>query len=302
MNTATDLLQGVFTASLTPMNRDLSVNYAALTDHLRWLLHNGSDGICLLGTTGEANSFSVAERIKVLDEVISAGIDPRVLLVGTGTCALPDTISLTKHAVHNGVGGVLMLPPFYYKGLDDEGLLEYFRLVIDGVAAENLKIYLYHFPKMTGVPFTPELVQKLVAAFPEVIVGMKDSSGNWAGMAAVMAAIPGFRLFTGSETFLLPTLRAGGAGCISATFNASIRQGARLCARWQQPEADDLQAELSAIREQFAVAPFIGGLKFLFAQWFDDNQWLNLRPPNSLPDRETGARLLAGLNKADFFT
>lgn len=301
MKFTSTLPSGVFTASLTPMQQDLSVNYPALISHLQWLLNNGSNGICLLGTTGEANSFSAGERKAILDEVIKAGINPRLLLVGTGTCALPDTIALTRHAVAQGVGGVLMLPPFYYKGLSDEGILAYFKLVVEGVNDPRLKIYLYHFPKMTGVPFTLELVKKLTQAHPGVIVGMKDSSGDWPGMQAVMATIPGFKFFTGSENFLLATLRAGGAGCISATFNASIRQGAKLYAHWQGPHAESLQTGLSAIRAKFSVAPFIGGLKYLFARWFADDNWRNLRPPNSLPE-EAAAQLLAQhLAKEDFF-
>ncbi|RLD20544.1 MAG: dihydrodipicolinate synthase family protein [Bacteroidetes bacterium] len=283
------------------MNDDLSVNYNGLIKHINWLLDNGSNGICLLGTTGEANSFSVDERLKVIDEVISAGIDPKVLLVGTGTCALPDTIKLTKYAIAKGAGGVLMLPPFYYKDLSDQGVLDYFKLVIEGVDDPQLKIYLYHFPKMTGVPFTLELVQKLVKAFPGVIVGLKDSSGNWQGMKAVCELLPGFQLFTGTEKYLLDTLRVGGAGCISATFNASIKQGADVYANWQNDNADNLQAKLSETRNKFEVTSFISGLKFLYAKWTGDKGWLNMRPPNSLPNDDAQESLLANLTKEDFF-
>jgi len=291
---------GAFTASLTPMNDDLSVNYTALINHLNWLLTNGSNGICLLGTTGEANSFSIDERIKVLDEVIAAKIEPHKLLVGTGTCVISDTINLTKHAVTQDVGAVLMLPPYYYKNLTDQGVVDYFKLVIDGVADERLKIYLYNFPKMTGVPFTLELVKKLIVEFPGVIVGMKDSSGDWEGMQAVCENIPGFHLFTGTEKYLLDTLRAGGTGCISATFNASIHYGAKVYANWQGPEADNLQEALNKTRSDFEVDSFISSLKFLFADWHDEPLWLNLRPPNSLPVTETRKYLLEHFKKEDY--
>ena len=301
MQFESNLPRGLFTASLTPMNDDLSVNYTALIEHINWLLNNGSNGICLLGTTGEANSFSIEERMDVLDEVIDANIDSQKLLVGTGTCVISDTIILTQHAVSKGVGGVLMLPPFYYKDLSDQGILDYFKLVIEGVEDTNLKIYLYNFPKMTGVSFTLDLVKKLVTAFPGVIVGMKDSSGNWQGMQAVCDEIPGFQLFTGTEKYLLDTLRAGGAGCISATFNASIKYGARVYTNWQKDEADDLQAKLNEIRKEFEVDSFISSLKFLFAKWFDEPKWLNVRPPNSLPKVETQEYLVNNFKREEFF-
>ena len=302
MEFESNLPRGLFTASLTPMNDDLSVNYQALIGHINWLLKNGSNGICLLGTTGEANSFSLDERMDVLDEVLDAGIDPHKLLVGTGTCVITDTIILTQHAIAKGVGGVLMLPPFYYKDLSDQGVLDYFKLVIEGVDDKNLKIYLYNFPKMTGVPFTLGLVKKLVEAFPGVIVGMKDSSGDWQGMQAVCDEIPGFQLFTGTEKFLLDTLRAGGAGCISATFNDSIKYGASVYNNWQGDEADELQAKLNEIRKEFEIDSFISSLKFLFANWFDDPKWLNVRPPNSLPGTETREYLLNKFKQEDFMS
>ena len=301
MEFESNLPRGLFTASLTPMNDDLSVNYQALVEHINWLLDNGSNGICLLGTTGEANSFSIEERMDVLDEVIDADIAPHKLLVGTGTCVISDTIILTQHAISKGVGGVLMLPPFYYKGLSDQGILDYFKLVIEGVEDENLKIYLYNFPKMTGVPFTLELVKKLVAAFPGVIVGMKDSSGDWEGMQAVCDEIPGFQLFTGTEKYLLDTLRAGGAGCISATFNASIKYGASVYSNWQGSEADGLQTKLNDIRRRFEVDSFISSLKFLFAKWFDEPHWLNVRPPNSLPNVDTQHYLEENFKRDEYF-
>lgn len=302
MEFESNLPRGLFTASLTPMNDDLSVNYKMLTEHINWLLNNGSNGICLLGTTGEANSFSIEERMDVLDEVIDAKIEPHKLLVGTGTCVISDTIILTQHAISQGVGGVLVLPPFYYKDLTDQGILDYFKLVVEGVEDDNLKIYLYNFPRMTGVSFTLELVKKLVAAFPGVIVGMKDSSGNWQGMRAVCNEIPGFLLFTGTEKYLLDTLRAGGAGCISATFNASIKYGEKVYSNWQEAEADDLQAKLNDIRKKFEIDSFISSLKFLFANWLNDPKWLNVRPPNSLPKAEIQDYLLKKFKQGDFIS
>ena len=300
MKYQSNLPKGLFTATLTPLNDDLSVNLVGLMTHINRCLEYGSNGICLMGTTGEANSFSTLERMNVLDEVINAGIDPTILLVGTGTCTITDTIELTRHAVNQGVGGVLMLPPFFYKNLTNEGLIEYFRLVIEGVNNPDLKIYLYHFPQMTGVPFNLELIEKLIDEFPNEIVGMKDSSGDMAGMQAVSESLPGFQLFAGSERFLLNNLRCGGPGCISATFNATIKYGVEVFNNWQEDNADELQAKLTSVRAKFEICSFISGLKYLFSNWTDDESWLNMRPPNILPDREIQHQLNSSLHKKDF--
>lgn len=296
MNYQSKLPKGIYTATLTPLNSDLSVNYNLLIKHMEWLLDQGSTGIVLMGTTGEANSFTVSERIEVLDKVIEAGIDPTRLLIGTGTCTIQDTIELTAHAVGNGVGGSLMLPPFFYKDLNDEGILEYFRHVIEGVNNEELRIYLYHFPKMTGVPFNLELLEKLLDAFPDEIVGMKDSSGDLTEMQKVCESLPGFQLYAGSEKFLLNNLRCGGPGCISATFNASIKYGAAVYRHWMADNADQLQEELTNLRSRFEVTSFVSGLKYLFANWTQNDKWLNMRPPNSLPDINTQETLLSNFD------
>ncbi len=296
MNYQSKLPKGIYTATLTPLNSDLSVNYNLLIKHMEWLLDQGSTGIVLMGTTGEANSFTVSERIEVLDKVIEAGIDPTRLLIGTGTCTIQDTIELTAHAVGNGVGGSLMLPPFFYKDLNDEGILEYFRHVIEGVNNEELRIYLYHFPKMTGVPFNLELLEKLLDSFPDEIVGMKDSSGDLTEMQKVCESLPGFQLYAGSEKFLLNNLRCGGPGCISATFNASIKYGAAVYRHWMADNADQLQEELTNLRSRFEVTSFVSGLKYLFANWTQNDKWLNMRPPNSLPDINTQETLLSNFD------
>lgn len=300
MNFDSNLPNGVFTATVTPMNDDLSVNFELLIDHINWLLDNGSNGICLLGTTGEANSFTLEERIEVIDKVIDGGVDPQRLLIGTGNCAFPDTIKLTRHAVGRGAGGVLILPPFYYKNVSDEGVLDYFKLVVDGVNNPNLRIYLYHFPQMTGVPFTLPLIKKLVAAHPGIVVGMKDSSGNWQGMEDVLTAIPGFNLYSGSERYLLKTLRAGGVGCITATANATVKATAAVYTHWQTDSAEALQQELTQAREKFEFGSFISSLKFLLSEWNNDPKWLNVRPPNALPDQETRDQIKLQFNREDF--
>lgn len=280
------LPKGIIAATLTPMNRDLGVDLGHLVSHIRWLLARGADGICLLGTTGEAVSLTVQERMEVIRKVVDAGIEPSKLLIGTSCCALQDTISLTRLAVEAGAGGVLVMPPFYYKGLTDAGVQKTYELLIEGVRDPGLHIYLYHFPKMSGHSFSPALVRKLAKDYPGVIVGIKDSGGDWNHMKEIMKNVPGFRVYAGTEKFLLPTMKAGGAGCISASANITVALCARLFAAWQSPEAGSLQDRLTAARTGLEAAPFVSGLKYLFSVLTGKKDWLNLRPPNALPDED----------------
>ncbi len=289
MSFQTSLPAGVFAASLTPLKKDLSVDSDTLVAHCKWLLANGNDGIALLGTTGEANSFTVGERFHILDAVLKGGIPPEKLLVGTGCCAFPDTLALTKHAVSQGVGGVLLLPPFYYKAVTDAGLANYFELVINQVNDPRLKIYLYHFPQLAQVSFSTPLVKLLVKEFPGIVVGMKDSSGDWVHMQEICRELPGFKLYAGTEKYLLDILKIGGAGCISATTNATAQLAQQVFQNWQSEKAVGLQEHLTALRAAFEDYSFVSVLKYLFAKWSGNSDWLNLRPPNSLLREEEAA-------------
>lgn len=277
----TNLPDGVFAASVTPLKKDFTIDHKALVAHCKWLLAKGNDGVCLMGTTGEANSFSVAERIAALDHLIAGGIPSEKLLVGTGCCAMTDSIELTKHAVSKKVGGVLMLPPFYYKGLTDDGLMNYFSQVINEVANPDVRIYLYHFPKMTSVPFTIDFVKRLVEKHPGLVVGMKDSGGDWNNMKAVMEAFPGFKLYSGTEKYFLDVLRQGGAGLISATTNVTMSLAAALYANRNEGEADELQSKLTEARLAFEGPSFISSVKYALANRHKNDNWLTIRPPNS---------------------
>ena len=282
MNLQTTLPGGVLTAVLTPLKNDLSIDHDALAAHCRWLLANGGDGIVVLGTTGEANSFTVEERLEAIDRIVRSGLPVDRLMIGTGCCAFPDTIRLTKFAVERGVGGILMLPPFYYKQVNETGLARYFDLVISGVNDERLKIYLYNFPKLSGIVFSATFAGRLVREYPGIVVGMKDSSGDWEHMAEIIREIPGFKIYAGTEKLLLRILREGGAGCISATTNATIGMAARLFRNWRTDEADALQEQLTAVRNAFEGYPFTSALKQMFFEWTKNPAWLNVRPPNSL--------------------
>jgi 4-hydroxy-tetrahydrodipicolinate synthase len=300
MKFETPLPDGVFAAGLTPLNKDLSIDHGALIAHCEWLLSYGCDGVLLLGTTGEANSFSLEERIELIDRVADGGIPVGKLMIGTGCCAYPDTIRLTRHAVERGIAGVLMLPPFYYKQVTDKGLEDYFDLVINSVRDERLKIYLYHFPRMSAVPFSVSLARRLAEGYPGIVVGMKDSSGDLAHTEEILREIPGFKVYTGTEELLLPTLRAGGAGCISATVNATAAAASELFRKWKTGDADDLQERLSELRRAFSGYPLTSALKQMFYEWTGDPDWLNVRPPNSLVGADAIRVLSARLQSLGF--
>lgn len=275
------LPNGVYTANLTPLNTDYSVNYDLLLEHCRYLLANGSTGLALLGTTGEANSFSLAERKDIITKTVEGGIPADKLMVGTGSCSLTETIELTQHAISFGVGGILMLPPFYYKSITDNGVIQYFDAVIEAIGQEGLRMYLYHFPKMSSVAFSIELVRALKDKYPNVILGMKDSTGDINNTKQYIEAFPTMQIFPGTEALLADGLHAGGAGCISATCNVFSPFAGIVYDKFVQGESTDAdQAILTAKRMVFQGLPFSGALKTYLARVNNDSRWLTVRPPN----------------------
>lgn len=271
--------RGVFAAALTPMNEDLSVDTARLIGHYRWLLANGCDGVAVLGTTGEANSFSVEERLAVIEAVGASGLPMSKLMIGTGCCAVPDTVRLTRSALAAGADNVLMLPPFYYKGVSDDGVFDTFSRVVEAVADERLRIYLYDFPQMTGIRLSLDLIGRFLDAFPGTIVGIKDSSGDIDNMRAILHRFPDFGVFAGTERYLLDVLRDGGPGCISASTNLTAPMAAEVYANWNTDRADALQESLIEVRTAIETAPMVPGLKALMARKSGDPAWNAMRPP-----------------------
>src|SRR6188508_1154384 len=242
-----DRMRGVLSPVVTPFDADYRPDTARFVRHCQWLLSNDV-GLAVFGTNSEGNSLTVGEKIALLDTLVEAGLPPSRMMPGTGHCALGDTVELTRHAVKLGCGGVLMLPPFYYKGNSDEGMFRSFSEVIQRVGDDRLRIYLYHIPPVAQVPITLTLIERLLKEYPGIVAGVKDSSGNWPNTQAMLEQFQphGFDVFPGSESFLLPALRGGGAGCISATANVNPGPIARLAATWQQSQAyaDAQQAEL----------------------------------------------------------
>jgi len=273
--------EGVWVPALTPFNNDLSVNGDAFVRHCAWLLEQGADGLAVFGTTSEASSLSVEERISLLGSLVDAGIPGDRLMPGVGCCALPDTVRLCRHAVDKGCAAVLMLPPFYYKNVDDEGLFRAFSAACGSVSADRLRILLYHIPRVSGVALSPALIERLVRERPGCISGIKDSGGDWSHTRALLERFPDLCVFAGSERYLLDTLRADGAGCITASGNinpAGIRSVAG--AVWGDAAgADRLQSAVTAIRDVLERYPMIPALKSVCARHHGNDDWRLVRPP-----------------------
>ena len=290
--------RGILVPALTPFRSDLSADADALVTHCRWLLDQGADGLAVFGTTSEANSIGLEERMTLLEYLIANGISPDVLMPGTGTSALPDTVRLTAHAVEHGCAGVLMLPPFYYKAVNDDGLFASYSEVIQRVGSDSLRVYLYHIPPISQVPLSLDLIGRLLGAYEGTIVGLKDSSGDWSNTEAVLKEYPQLATFCGSEVFLLDTLRRGGAGSITATANVNVAAIRKVFARWQENDADELQEEVNAVRKAFEGYAPIPGLKAIVAAFRGTPEWRTVRPPLralGAADTEALTSTLAGL-------
>ncbi len=292
-------MRGVLAPVVTPFDRALAPDVRRLIEHCQWLLANRC-GLAVFGTNSEANSLATTERMQVLDALVAAGIEPEHMMPGVGTCAFPETVELTRHALAHGVGGVLMLPPFYYKGVSDEGLYRSYAEIIERVGDDRLRIYLYHFPQMSAVPLGVELVGRLLEDFPGIVVGMKDSSGELANLERVLNAFPDFAVFAGTEMLLLANMRLGGAGCISATANINPGAIAKLFAAWQSATADDAQEDLDIVRNVVQRNPLVAALKTTIAHFRADPEWNRLRPPLTELGEEEHGRLVAELDAIGF--
>jgi len=285
---ASKRIRGVLAPVVTPFKADLSPDRERFIAHCRWLLSQNC-GLAVFGTNSEANSLSMEERAVLLEELVAAGINAARMMPGTGCCSIMETVKLTAQAVRHGCAGVLMLPPFYYKDVSEEGLYRYFSEVVQRVGDARLKIYLYHIPPVAVVGITTGLVERLLAAYPNAIAGMKDSSGDWNNtktfLDAFVTASPartGFDIFVGSESFLLANMRNGGVGTISATANVNPAAIYKLYTEWENQDADEQQAKLNVVRQVFSSGKFpsmIAVLKQAIAIYADDPEWTRVRPP-----------------------
>ncbi|MFA5522341.1 MAG: dihydrodipicolinate synthase family protein [Castellaniella sp.] len=297
----TTRIKGVLSPVVTPFDSNLKPDAPRFVRHCQWLLDN-QVGLAVFGTNSEANSLTLAERMHLLDALVEQGLDASRMMPGTGSCTIEDTVQLTAQAVKHGCAGVLMLPPFYYKGVTDEGLYRYFSEVIQRVGDARLRIYLYHIPPVSQVPISLALIERLLKDYPQAIAGVKDSSGDWNNTLAMLEQFQphGFDVFAGSETFLLETLRHGGAGCISATANVNPAAIHALYAHWQDADADERQQALNAVRSAFQKHVMIPAMKRAVAHWSGIDTWAGVRPPLVELDDAAGRQLIDDLQALKF--
>lgn len=284
MNPATKLpVSGVFCASATPVLEDGSPDHATFAAHCKALIEEGCDGVALLGTTGEANSFSIAQRRDLLEKVIAAGLDPQRLLPGTSQTNVPDSITLVKHAVEAGVKACVVLPPFYYKGVSDEGLFRFYAELIEGVGSNDLRVLLYHIPPIAQIGISLELTARLRETFPGIIVGVKDSSGKIESMQAFAGAFQDFSVLAGADPFMLPLLRSGGAGCITSSSNLIGKHLRVVFDNWFDPAQNDkveaAQARINAWRDLSNAYVQLPTIKAMLAKRRNHAGWTRVRPP-----------------------
>jgi 4-hydroxy-tetrahydrodipicolinate synthase len=268
-------LSGVIAAIATPVDESGTPDLKRAVSLARYLLDNGCDGLNVLGTTGEATSFSLAERMAVMSAYKAEGLPLDRLMVGTGAAAVSDAVALTRHAAELDFAGALVLPPFYYKGVPDDGLIAYVDTLVQATSAKPIPIYLYHFPAMSGLPWHVALIKRLLDLYPARIVGLKDSSGDMAYARSAAAVAPGFAVFPSTEAALIEARGGAFAGCISATANLN----ADLCARaWRSGDAAALDAAV-AIRKLFDGKPLVSGVKALLAHIHGDPALARVKPP-----------------------
>jgi 4-hydroxy-tetrahydrodipicolinate synthase len=272
-------LHGIWSASLTPLRRDLSIDVPTLIEHSRWHLARGCHGIALFGTTGEGTSFSVSERKTALEAVIAGGVPAASIMAGSGCAALTDSIELTAHAVKQGCAGVLTLPPFFFKNLGEEGLYRGISEIVERVGDTRLRMYLYNIPQLSAVKFEVKLIERLLKAYPTAIAGLKDSSGDWNSTKEYLDAFPGWGLFTGWDPHLREVVRLGGAGTISGMPNINMAGLRALYDNRTKPEGADLEATATTLIKLVDAAPPTAGLRAVLAHYTGKESWLIRRPP-----------------------
>lgn len=294
------LCGGVWVPVATPFNSDGQVDRTLFVEHCQHLINEGADGLAILGTTSEANSLSVSERLDLLDLLIETGISPEQLMPGTGSCSIVDAVQLTRAAVAAGCVGTLVLPPFYYKAVDDEALLAYFSELIEQVGDEGTRVFLYHIPPIAQVGISLHLIERLLKKYDAVIAGLKDSSGDFKNTLAVIEAFPSLGVFPGSESFLLDGLRAGAVGCITATGNLNARAIKQAYLGSKTGAADSLQAAITRRRKIVESFPLIPAIKAVLAHRYEEPTWRLTRVPLMPLAKERENQLLEALREDDY--
>ena len=281
-------IRGVLAPLLTPFEHDLAIATDLYVEHARRLLDEGCAGLVPFGTTGEALSVGIDERIAAVNALVDSGIDPGCLIPGTGLSNVADTARLTRACLDLGCNGALVLPPFYYKAVTDEGLYEYFSQLVE-MLGEDARLYLYHIPPVATVGISPALAARLHSGFPANIVGIKDSSGDWENTRALLD-IDDLTVYPGSELPWVDALGLGAPGCITATANVNASAIAGVIAAYAQGDMQAAQKQhedVQAFRRQVQGYAPIPAQKRLIALASGDERWGYVRPPlTGMPEAE----------------
>ena len=295
------MIKGLISPILTPFNDDLSINNGVYSEFAKHLLDNGCSGLAPFGTTGEALSVGNEERMNSIEGLINSGIDPNVLIPGTGLCNIPDTVMISRHAMNLGCHGVMVLPPFYYKDMNEEGIFNHFDELINRIDHPNLKIYLYHIPQVAGVGLSIDLVLKLKSSYPDIIEGIKDSSGDWDNTKALLS-IEDLVVYPGAELPVIDAIKLGAPGCISATANINsqdIGEVIKLCHEGKWKEAENLHEKVKKVRLLFQEYAPIPAQKAILASITGNKLWNNLSPPFK-PLENSKTEILASILEKEF--
>lgn len=295
--------RGIYAAVVTPVDDAGRISVERYLAHAKWLLERGCHGLGIFGTTSETQAFSVAERQEALEAFLAGGIPAEKVILGVGCCAVSDTVALVRHALAHGVTRVLALPPFFYKNNKDEGLFRAFAEVIEKVGDDRLELFLYHFPQVSQVPITHGVLEKLLAAYPDTVKGIKDSSGDLEHTLGLIRTFPQLAVFAGADQHLLEVLKAGGAGTISAAANLNCEASRKV---FDAFEKGDMEAAakgmelVSAVRTAVQRFPLMPGLKAVIAAGRKDPQWTVVRPPLMPLEESETAELTGALESAGY--
>lgn len=293
-------VSGIYAAVVTPVDGFGEISMERFARHARWLLRHGCHGLGLFAVTGESASFSIAERQHALEALVSAGIPAEKLIVGVGTCARAETVALARHALELGCRRQVMLPPYFFRRLLDEGVYRVYAEVLDRLADDRLELFLYHNPQTTGAPITATVIERLVNAYPRTIRGVKDSSASLAHLRELIACFPDLAVFAGSDKELLPVLEAGGAGTISAAANINCpisREVFDAFMDGNRARAGERMRVVRQVREELEGYPLIPAVKFVIADALHDDTWRHVRPPLVELDSPSGQHLLRRLEE-----
>jgi 4-hydroxy-tetrahydrodipicolinate synthase len=286
---------GLWTAVLTPLDADLNCDHAKLAAHCKDLMARGVDGVAPFGTTGEGTSFTVAERIAAIDALLKAGVPARRMVLGNGSPALGDAVELARYAVKAGLAGVLMLPPFFFKGVDDEGVYAAFAETIERVGDDRLRVYLYNIPQISGVPIGFPAIERLLARYPIMVAGIKDSSGDWTNTSGLLQRFKRMAILVGAEEHVPRAMAEGGRGTICGMANVIPEAMRAMIDRAGTPRGEALLRAVARLTQTILSVPFVPAMKAVKASDTGDQGWQRVRAPLRSLDPATAASIVSAV-------